>query len=351
MLAALEQAWLGQGRCAPNPSVGAVAVHKGEIIARGWHQGVGTAHAEQVVLTQLPKGLQNVTLFVTLEPCNHWGRTPPCVEAIIDAGIFEVIYGFRDPNPVVAANNTPERLQARGIKASHYPLAEIDAFYQSYAYWTRTKMPWVTAKLAHSLDAKIAKQAGERTRLTNNECAVFTHQNRLHADLILTTAKTIRSDAPLLNARIEEKVYSKPLAILDSKLSLDKTTQAIALARHCHIFHDEACTVTAPNANCTYHGVPVNAGLLDLKAVVTRLGQLGFHDVWVEAGGTCFSALHKEGLVQRTYLYIAPTLLGNEAVSAYLGEIFMKKPRVTWQIKADNVIACLDWQEKSCLQE
>ena len=352
MLAALEQAWLGRGRCAPNPSVGAVAVHGGEIIARAWHQGAGTAHAEKLVLKQIPPGLQNVSLYVTLEPCNHWGRTPPCVAAIIEYGVSEVIYGFNDPNPIVIANNSPVILQDKGIKTLHYPLDELNAFYQSYRYWTLTKKPWVTVKLAQSLDGKIAGEKGQRCYLSNADCAEFTHYNRLHSDAILTTEKTISRDDPELNVRLGDLKQAKVVAIIDSRLSLKEEAKIRSTAKHCLIYHDESYQATKPMSNCTYYPVASKNGLLDLSLIMKHLGQLGYQDLWVEAGGLLFSALHRENLVQRTYLYISPKLLGGDAISAFNGDaIFNRKPKVTWQIKADNVIACLDWQENLCLQD
>ncbi|CDZ78578.1 Riboflavin biosynthesis protein RibD [Legionella massiliensis] len=352
MQAALEQAWLGRGKCAPNPSVGAVAVHKGEIIARAWHKGAGTAHAEQLILQQIPAGIKGLVLYVSLEPCNHWGKTPPCVEAIISYGISQVVYGFSDPNPLVAANNTPQLLEAHGIKVVHYPLPEIDAFYESYRYWTFTKKPWITAKMAQSLDGKIAGENGVRVHLSNTECAEFTHLKRSQTDLILTTAKTISADDPLFTARIDGDEQGKILAILDSQLSLSNKAKVFSNAKHCHIYYDENIKVKTPYTNCTYHAVPAKKGLLDLPSIIKNLGELGFHDVWVEAGGQLFSALHREQLVQRTYLYIVPSLLGPKAVSAFNGDkLFINKPKVSWQIKADNVIACLDWQEGLCSQD
>ncbi|KTC86467.1 riboflavin biosynthesis protein RibD [Legionella brunensis] len=352
MLAALEQAWLGRGTCAPNPSVGAVVVHNGEIIARAWHQGAGSPHAEQLVLEQVPEGIGDLILYVTLEPCNHWGRTPPCVSTIIRHKVTQVIYGFSDPNPVVAANNTPELLQRAGIETRYFPVPEIERFYQSYRYWTLTKKPWVTAKMAQSLDGKIAGVNGERRHLSNSACAEFTHQNRLYTDIILTTEKTISRDNPLLNVRLQDKVNSKPLAILDSQLTLGREAKIFTGAKHCHIFHNESCAVENPFPNCSYHAVPIKNGLLDLTAVLSELGRLGFHDVWVEAGGILFSALHRENLVQRTYLYLVPDILGDNTTPAFHGDsIFTQKKNVSWQVKDDNVIACFDWQGDLCLQD
>ncbi|HHF7349319.1 TPA: bifunctional diaminohydroxyphosphoribosylaminopyrimidine deaminase/5-amino-6-(5-phosphoribosylamino)uracil reductase RibD [Legionella feeleii] len=352
MLAALEQAWFGRGNCAPNPSVGAVAVHKGEIIARAWHQGAGTAHAEQLLVAKIPAGLQDVSLYVTLEPCNHWGKTPPCAMAILGHGITQVIYGFSDPNPIVRANNTPEILRKNGIEALHYPIQEIDAFYQSYNHWTKTKRPWVTAKIAQTLDGKIAGVDGQRCQLSNADCAEFTHQHRLYTDVILTTAKTIAQDDPLLNVRLKDREQGKRLAIIDSRLSLSKNARIFSSAEHCHIFHDENYAVTNPFSNCSYYGISAREGLLDLALVINQLGELGYHDVWVEAGGALFSALHREKLVQRTYFYLVPEVLGENATPAFQGEVcFTTRQAVSWQVKSDNVIACLDWQEEeTCLQ-
>jgi diaminohydroxyphosphoribosylaminopyrimidine deaminase/5-amino-6-(5-phosphoribosylamino)uracil reductase len=352
MLAALEQAWLGRGICAPNPSVGAVAVRNGEIIARAWHQGAGTAHAEWLLLQHIPPGLDNVILYVTLEPCNHWGKTPPCATAIIEHGIAEVVFGFYDPNPVVAANHTVKILQSAGIGVLHFPLPEINDFYQSYCYWMRTKKPWVTAKLAQSFDGKIAEENGRKCQLSNAACAEFTHQQRQRADVILTTAKTILADSPQLNVRLDGEEHGKSLAILDRRLMLSKQTVAIHKASHCHIFYDGRYEVSTPLPNSTYYAVKGREGLLDLTSVIEQLGALGFHDVWVEAGGMLFSALHRLNLVQRTYLYLVPEILGDNTTPAFYGKaLFAKKKAVSWQIKADNIIACLDWEERRCLQE
>jgi diaminohydroxyphosphoribosylaminopyrimidine deaminase / 5-amino-6-(5-phosphoribosylamino)uracil reductase len=352
MQAALEQAWLGRGNCAPNPSVGAVAVHKGEIIARAWHQGAGTAHAEQLILKQIQPGIKDLSLYVTLEPCNHWGKTPPCVAGIIDYGVSLVVYGHIDPNPLVAANNTPQILNEKGVAVLHYPLPEIDSFYESYRYWSLTKKPWITVKIAQSLDGKIAGKDGQRILLSNAECAEFTHKQRYYMDAILTTATTVNNDNPLLNARLNQGSKEKVLIILDRNLSLSAEAKIFTAAKHCHIYYDENAKLFKPHANCSYHAVPVKNSLLDLPFIVQHLGKLGFHDIWVEAGGQLFSALHRERLVQRTYLYVTPSFLGSEALSAFNGEaIFTGKPKVKWQVMGDNVRACFDWQEDLCSQE
>lgn len=349
LLAALEQAQLGRGVCAPNPSVGAVAVREGMIIAHGYHHGAGTAHAEQVVLTALGKAASDITLYVTLEPCNHWGRTPPCVDAIIEAGVKHVVYAYADPNPLVALNNTTARLNAKGVDVTWYPVEAIDAFYQSYRHWILTQQPFVTAKLAQSLDGKIADKSGGRVYLSNALCAAFTHEQRLQTDIILTTARTVNADNPLLTARLPERTCAKTIAILDRNGTLNRDALALKHATHCHIFHDSRLSRVEKYPNCTYHPIPVIDETLDLTAVFQQIGLLGYHDVWVEAGGVLFTALHAQQLVHRTYVYIVPAVLGEKALSAYnQSGLFDHPVQRRWQAMDDNMLLQLDWRD-TCL--
>lgn len=346
LLAALAQAQMGRGICAPNPSVGAVAVQNGTIIAQSYHRGAGTAHAEQLLLEQIPNQI-NISLYVTLEPCNHWGRTPPCVDAIrAHGGISEVIYAYADPNPIVAKNNSTQRLQADGIRVLHHPLPEIDAFYVSYAYWTQFKKPWVTVKMAQSLDGKIG-YTNRRVHLSNSLCEKFTHEHRAQADVLLTTARTVNSDNPQMNVRLDNGITSKPIAILDTRLTLKPDARIFTTARQCHIYHAHGHMINYPNS--TFHQVNQLDGYLDLVKILHHLGQTGYHDVWIEAGGSLFSALHKAKLVHRTYLYIVPQILGEGAISAYQQEdLFTGAHRISWQAMEDNIIACIDWNHRNC---
>ncbi|AHE66990.1 bifunctional diaminohydroxyphosphoribosylaminopyrimidine deaminase/5-amino-6-(5-phosphoribosylamino)uracil reductase RibD [Legionella oakridgensis] len=352
LLAALEQALHGRGFCAPNPSVGAVAVQNGTIIAQARHHGAGTPHAEQLLLNQLPANLTDITLYVTLEPCNHWGRTPPCVDAIINYGVKRVVYGYSDPNPIVAANETPKRLQEKNIEVIHYPLPEIDEFYLSYHRWMVTGLPWVTAKIAQTLDGKIAGKEGKRVLLSNSLCSEFTHQKRLQSDVILTTARTINQDDPLLNVRLSDGHISKPIAIIDGKGILNPKAKLFAAAKQCHIYYNKHHQINKHCPNSSYYGIPTQHDEIDLMAVIKHLGEIGYHDVWVEAGGRLFSALHRLGLVQRSYIYIVPSLLGESATTGYPNEdIFTRAKTVTWQPMGDNMIVSLEWQreEGMCL--
>ena len=352
MLAALEQAWLGRGFCAPNPSVGAVAVQHGKIIAQSWHHGAGTPHAEIVLLEQLPKYCPDITIYVTLEPCNHWGRTPPCVNALLKQGIKHVVYAYADPNPVVSVNNTPDLLKKQGVSVLHYPLPEIDRFYQSYTHWINTHKPWVTVKLAQTFDGKIAAAGCVRAFLSNPLCAEFTHQNRKHSDIILTTARTVNLDDPLLNVRLHGDQIAKPVAIIDSQLRLNPDAKVLKQASHCHVYHDATHSGGRIYAHCSYHPMPSAEGHVDLSAVIEHLGRLGYHDIWVEAGGELFTALHEAGLVNKAYVYLVPKVLGEAAIPAYHNiDIFSNTHAVSWQAMGDNMIATFDWQEVTCLPD
>ena len=367
LLAALEQAWLGRGMCAPNPSVGAVAVRHGKIIAQSWHRGAGTPHAEVLLLNSLPEHCSDVIMYVTLEPCNHWGRTPPCVDAIINRGIQQVVYAYADPNPLVSANNTTALLKEKGISALHFPLPEIDRFYESYRRWMLTGKPWVTAKIAQTFDGKIGL-SNKRAIISNPLCAEFTHKNRLHSDVILTTARTINQDDPLLTVRLPDQTQAKPVAIIDSQLTLNPQAKVLTQSAHCHVYHHSLIAPEHPFDNCSYHAMPLeglpredepgdfrksdNSSALDLSAIIHHLGSLGYHDVWVEAGSELFNALHTAGLVNRTYVYLAPQLLGEEAIAAWKNTTIFNRPySITWQAMGDNMIAQFDWQEETCLPD
>lgn len=348
LIAALEAARQYRGQTAPNPAVGAVAVRDGEIIARAAHKGAGSAHAEQELLAMLPPGLQRVILYVTLEPCNHWGRTPPCTDAIIAYGITEVIYGFRDINPLVVGGNTTALLNAHGIRTRHFPLPAIDEFYQSYAFWLKTGLPYVTVKLAQTLDGKIAGNHGARVALTNDACNKLTATGRFCADVILTTAKTINQDNPRLTVRSSAGEIGRNLAVIDARLEVDPEIKAYKLAKSVHIFH--LAGYLPPTKRENYHIIAADAaGRLDLFLLMQELGRRGFHDVWVEAGGILCNALHEARLVNHTLIYIVPKILSESNTLAWPGADIFKVEAydtINWQSVEDNMILSVKWRRE-----
>ncbi len=344
MLAALKQAWLGRGQCAPNPAVGAVAVRNHAIIAQAFHSGAGSLHAERKLLESLSTDCTDLTIYVTLEPCNHWGKTPPCLDILIEKRIKRVVYGYADPNPVVSENKTPERLRQHGIDVLFYPMSEITKFYRSYHHWVSTKRPWVTAKIAQTLDGKIAGAYGKRLQLSNAECSVFTHENRQHTDVILTTAKTVNQDNPLLNARLPDgREISKTVAILDRQGILRGDAHLYKTASRCLIYHGEQHTPPPFLSTIETYQLPKTDRGLDLDALLIHLGGLGFHDVWVEAGAELFCALHHQNLVQTTHIYLVPRILP-DGLSLYNDVNFFQNPhQASCQALGDNMLATFEW--------
>lgn len=319
---ALELAASRRGFCAPNPSVGAVVAKNGRVLAEGHHPGPGYTHAERDALDKLDKtASKNATLYVTLEPCSHHGRTPPCTDIIIEKGLSRVIYGYNDPNPTVQAQGA-QTLQLAGIECEKLDIVEIDKFYASYHYWTRTRMPYVTAKLALSLDGRTAKADGGPVRLTNTRANEYTHYSRLHSDAILTTADTIIADDPRLDARTAGQNHAKTIYIIDSYLRTPPESQIFNSARHCILLHlpdaDLGRKCRLMQGGVSFKTIDQGqSGHISLASALYLIGQNGVHDLWVEAGGRLFQALKKRGLLNRSLFYITPIWLGNDYKHAF----------------------------------
>jgi len=349
---ALDLAKNRRGFCAPNPAVGAVLVKDQQIIASGYHYASGYPHAEVKTLEKIdPALIQNATLYVTLEPCCHRNKkTPPCTDLLIQSGIKKVVYGFQDPNPAVAGQSK-KILAAAGIECIHSPLAEIDVFYQSYAHWWQTGTPFVTAKLAMSLDAKIAGEQGLRVNITGPEAQQFTHEQRRRADAILTTAKTIIADDPLLNVRLTGEPQRKPIYILDRNLTTPINAKIFTTAERVTLFCDQQITAEKMQAyqNLGARCIPVSSEQqkLSLPAILKTIGQDGIHDLWIEAGGSCFSAFARMGLLQQAYIYIAPKLLGTTAQNAFAGptDLFSQATHFAWQTLGQDSVCKITFSQ------
>jgi len=336
---ALDCANIRRGFCAPNPSVGAVLVKDNRIIGSGSHQACGQDHAEVVAIKAAlnhvsPKALKEATLYVTLEPCAHQGRTPPCTDLIIKHQLKQVIYSETDPNPHVTGRGC-SALREAGIDCQSVQVDAISQFYRSYRHWCKTQRPWVTAKLAISLDGKIALTQNKPLMITGPASHAYTHMCRKQTDAILTTARTVQIDNPKLNARCHTSAgyttYKKTLYVLDSNLNtplsshIFKTANAITFFHHKTVSPQRIHQYTQQSNNIRCVAIPsvktqlhtASHSLLDLNAAITAIGKDGIHDVWVEAGGRCFQALIEADLVQRALLYVAPIWLGQQAPAAF----------------------------------
>jgi len=350
---ALSLASQYQGSCAPNPAVGAVVVKDNTVIAEGVHRGCGSPHAEVDALNKLSgEAAQGSTVYVTLEPCCHHGRTPPCTDKLIKAKVAKVVYGYVDPNPQMAGNGV-KILESAGISCEFAPFSELNRFYRPYHYWTQTGKPYVIGKLALSLDGKIAGPSGTPYPLTGKSCATFTHKGRSQADAILTTAKTLIADNPQMNVRLGPEPAPKPLIILDTHLSTPLTGRFWSSTHSVTIFHgldadgERASALEQLGANCQPIPLEIHntQSGLSLPTCLKALGELGLHQIWVEAGGQCFEAFLSQQLFQEAYLYVAPIILGETATSGFRGtfESLTKATNYTHFPAGNDMIHHLDF--------
>ncbi|GAB4392666.1 MAG: bifunctional diaminohydroxyphosphoribosylaminopyrimidine deaminase/5-amino-6-(5-phosphoribosylamino)uracil reductase RibD [Gammaproteobacteria bacterium] len=321
MQLALAQAYQGRGWCAPNPAVGAIVVKDDQVLAYGYHRSHGQAHAEVMALKQLtPQQAAGADLYVTLEPCCHWGKTPPCTELIKEYAVRRVLYGYQDPNPQVAGNGV-RVLQQAGIQCELLKLTEIDEFYRSYQYWQATGLPVVTVKLAITLDGKYTNQHKQPLAITGEQLAQFTHQQRLYSDGLLTSVNTINNDDPQFTARIDTQVYQKPVWVLDRLLQINSHRKIFNAAKSLTLLHspqaptEHVAQLQQQSMQCCV--IPEHNHHLDLTAVIQHLGHEGLHDVWVEVGAELFVALVHAKLAQRVYLYVSPDVVGSGALSLF----------------------------------
>jgi len=340
---ALSLASSRRGYCAPNPAVGAVIVRDGAIIGEGCHWARGQPHAEVVALHSLKAAAVGATLYVTLEPCCHFGLTPPCTQAILEAGITMVVYGYRDPNPIVAGEGH-RVLAESGVHVVHWNLDEIDHFYNSYRYWQHYGRPWITAKIALSLDGKIAGPHGQRVAITGPELKQYTAECRQRSDAILTTAKTILKDDPFLGVQKGTARESKPLYILDRRLQLTSNYQIWQNTASITVFYSASNSgkISAELLDRGVVFVPITESgeRLNLEAVFQYIGQDGKHDCWVEAGGILLTSLIESALAHELQVYCAPKWLGPEAQSAF-GEnaiSFEGFAQKQWFSKGEDVV-------------
>ncbi len=316
MQRALGLARRALGSVSPNPAVGAVLVRDGVVVGEGWTQPPGQAHAEIVALRQAGPRASGATLYVTLEPCDHYGRTPPCSLAIIQAGVAEVHASMLDPNPLVAGKGL-ERLRAAGI-AVHVGEGELEAreTMEAYLKWIVTRFPFVTAKFAMSLDGKIATTSGDSRWITGPESRRYVHELRAASDAILVGVNTVLADDPQLTARDEQgqALPRQPLrVVLDSHARTPPTARMlreagrtlIAVARP-----DPAAALALAGAGAEIEPAPADDGTVAVGGLLQRLGQRQVTSVLVEGGGTVLGTLFDQRLVDKVVAFVAPIIIG-----------------------------------------
>ncbi|MBI4286275.1 MAG: bifunctional diaminohydroxyphosphoribosylaminopyrimidine deaminase/5-amino-6-(5-phosphoribosylamino)uracil reductase RibD [Chloroflexi bacterium] len=330
MAQALSLARLALGQVSPNPAVGAVVVKDDTIVGQGYTRPPGDAHAEVVALRQAGEAARGAALYVTLEPCCHFGRTPPCSRAIITAGIGEVHFAMTDPNPVVAGGGQRE-LQTQGIRTyTGEHESEARQLNEAYIKHITTRMPFVTVKFAASLDGKIATRSGDSRWISGVESRRYAHHLRYVSDAVMVGANTVLSDDPQLTVRCcggkGGTVKKQPLrVIVDGKGRTPVTARVfqqpgktlLVLGRPAT--PEERSAFNAASAELLE--LPLGEGQVDLKELFRVLGSRGITSVLVEGGGTLLGSLFDAALVDKVVAFIAPVIIGGEkAVTAVAGD-------------------------------
>ncbi len=321
MRLALEEAARGVGRTSPNPCVGAVIVDQGRLVASGWHRRAGGAHAERNAISAARdrgEELAGTTLYVTLEPCSHTGRTPPCCDAIIEQGFTRVVVGMTDPNPLVNGSGT-ERLRAAGIEVETGVLeAECRQLNRPFIKYITTGMPWVMLKAGLSLDGRLNYRHGEAGAMTGSEARCRVHQLRNRVDAIMVGRCTVAIDNPSLTTRLHEGETRDALrVVVDSHLSLpveatlfhlDSAAQTLvfcsgqALAERGFLYRKEGVELCA---------VDCGADGLDLHQVLKELGRRQICSLLVEGGGVLHGALLQGRFYDEAVLFYGPVFAGD----------------------------------------
>ena len=320
MARALRLAARGLYTTDPNPRVGCVLVKDDQVVGEGWHEYAGGPHAEINALAQAGAAAPGATAYVTLEPCCHRGRTPPCTEALIKAGVQRVVFAMQDPNTQVGGGGA-KLLQAAGIEVQSGVLAaEAGQLNPGFELRMRAVRPWVRCKLAMSLDGRTAMASGESQWITGSAARRDVHHLRARSSAIMTGIDTVLADDPSLTARLEddrESEVRQPLrVILDSQLRLPATARLLELPGDTLIFTGADATAAQARfgrATVSIVTVPIKSGRLDLVAVLQHLGSLEINEVHVEAGATLSGALLQAGLVDELVIYMAPLLMGDAA--------------------------------------
>ena len=324
MQQALQIAAYAAGRTSPNPLVGAVIVKDGRVVGQGWHRKAGTEHAEIHALRQAGELAAGATIYVTLEPCSHYGRTGPCSKALIDAGIQRVVIAMLDPNPLVAGKGVA-MLKAAGIEVETGLLqAQAERLNEVFLKWIMTKMPFVVMKTAMTLDGKIATAAGNSKWISNEVSRRRVHELRDVYDGILVGIGTVLADDPALTTRLASQSGKNPLRIVvDSRARTPLTAKVVTDGQAKTLI---AVTVAAEAAKVEalrQAGVEVlvvNDGQqVDLKQLFCRLGERGICSIFVEGGALINYSLLKAGLIDKVYSFIAPKMVGGSSAPGPVG--------------------------------
>ena len=337
MARALALASRGTAMAHPNPTVGAVLVKNGRLIGEGFHEYDRRDHAEIVALKKAGPKARGATLYVTLEPCCTTGRTGPCTNAVMEAGVKRVVAAMQDPNPAVAGRGLAQLRRVRISVSSGIGEVEARLLNEGFAKWIRTGLPFVTLKVAATLDGRIAAHEGRSTPITSKESLAEGQRMRHHADAILTGIGTALADNPRMTDRTGKPRRRRLLrAVVDSQLRLPLTSQLVKSAQRDVIVyttrsHDSTKARALERAGVDVVRVPARHGRVDLQAVLRDLGNRQIVNVQVEAGAELNGALIENGLADKLVLFYSPRIMGTSGVP-------LAKMSATWFTKAPMLV-------------
>jgi diaminohydroxyphosphoribosylaminopyrimidine deaminase/5-amino-6-(5-phosphoribosylamino)uracil reductase len=324
MRRAQQLALKAKGKTSPNPMVGAVVVKGGRVIAEGWHRRCGADHAEAAALKKAGARAVGARLYVTLEPCYHYGRTPPCVDRVVQSGVAEVIIGMKDPN-LLTDGKSIRKLRRAGIKTRVGILQkELEVMNEAFVKYTKTGMPFVAAKCAQSLDGKVATAAGESKWITSEKTRQFSRAVRDEFDAILVGINTVVKDDPLLTGHSKTKRLIK--VVVDSSLKISPEARLFGATRpsDCVIATTDQSS-PKKRAALSKRGArvmvcPRRDGQVDLKSLFQELAKQNVTSILLEGGARVIGNALKNRLIDKMYIYIAPKILGDrQALSSVVG--------------------------------
>ena len=321
---ALDQAKLAIGACYPNPAVGAVIVKNNQVIGSGFTQKPGQNHAEIMALENTNQPCDNAILYVTLEPCSHIGKTPPCVDKIISSGISKVVYGIKDPNPKVSGNGIRKLEDANITVEKSTNTGLIKEFYEAYIHYQKEQKPFISAKFAASLDGKIATSSGESKWITNELSRNKVHEIRAASDVIIVGINTILKDNSLLTARKNDGSQYKhqPLrVILDSNCNIPIESNVINNPINTIIAYNKI----SEEKKELFKQKGINSiklpkeNKVDINELINYLYSISKYQILVEGGSETLSSFFNLHLIDKVYAFIAPIIIGGQNTLSAVG--------------------------------
>lgn len=341
MQKALELAEKGCGWVNPNPMVGAVIVKDHIIIGTGYHHQYGKLHAERDALQNCTDSPNGATLYVTLEPCCHFGKTPPCTEAIISSGIRRVVIGSSDPNPLVAGKGI-EMLHQHGIEVVEGVLTEeCNKLNEVFFHFIQNKTPYVVMKYAMTMDGKIATRSGKSKWITGETARERVHKDRHRYSGIMAGVGTIIIDDPLLTCRLPD-LKSPVRIICDTELKTPLQAKVVKTAKQHKTVIATCCTdsiriQTYKEAGCEVLLLPSKEGHVDLKELMIALGKKGMDSILLEGGQTLNWSALNSGIVNKMQVYLAPKLFGGINAKSPIGGTGIEAPDEAYQLLPPSV--------------